>query len=237
MMPEQSTPPKKRTAVLISGRGSNMMALANAAADDADFPAEIAIVVSNRPEAPGLEWARNAGIQTHTVNHKDFPSREAFEAELHRTLTNINAEIIALAGFMRILTASFVSKWEGRMLNIHPSLLPAFKGLHTHEQAIAAGVKIAGCTAHFVTAEMDAGPIIAQAAVPVFTDDTSTTLADRILIAEHQVYPLALRLAASGEAKFHSTEQHLNSKSVSSSVNHTRVLYSPMPDRAPTVHT
>lgn len=191
---------KKATAVLISGRGSNMMSLVEAAAD-ADYPAHIAAVISNRPDAAGLAWAREQGIATRVVDHKAFASRALFEEQLSAALSDVGAEIVCLAGFMRLLTAPFVEAWSGRMINIHPSLLPAFKGLHTHEQALDAGVKIAGCTVHFVVPEMDAGPIIAQAAVPVTEGDTADTLAARILTAEHKLYPHALAMLAAGRAR------------------------------------
>ncbi|MCB1511104.1 MAG: phosphoribosylglycinamide formyltransferase [Hyphomicrobiaceae bacterium] len=193
------TRPRTRTAILISGRGSNMMALVEAARRP-DYPAEIVGVVSNRPDAAGLVWAAEQSLPTAVVNHRDYPSRETFEADLHAALLGLGADLIAQAGFMRLLTAGFVAKWDGRLLNIHPSLLPSFKGLHAHEQAIAAGVKIAGCTVHFVTAEMDAGPIVAQAAVPVIAGDTPETLAERTLLAEHKLYPAALAAVASGHA-------------------------------------
>jgi phosphoribosylglycinamide formyltransferase-1 len=195
-----SVMPKKRLAILISGRGSNMMALVEAARERA-YPAEIASVVSNRPEAPGLAWARDHGIATLAIDHKLHPRREDFEAELMAALISIRVDHVCLAGFMRLLTAGFVEAWQGRMLNIHPSLLPAFKGLDAHAQALAAGVKIAGCTVHFVVPEMDSGPIVAQAAVPVVAGDTPKTLAARILRAEHKLYPHALRLVASGAAR------------------------------------
>lgn len=191
---------RKATAILISGRGSNMMSLVEAAGDPA-YPAGIVAVVSNRPEAAGLAWARDRGIATSVVDHKAFADRARFDAALAAALDRTGAELVCLAGFMRLLTAPFVESWSGRLLNIHPSLLPSFKGLHTHEQAIAAGVKIAGCTVHFVVPEMDAGPIIAQAAVPVAEGDTAETLAQRILTAEHQLYPHALALVASGRAR------------------------------------
>ena len=191
------TSQKKRTAILISGRGSNMMSLVEAI-QSPDFPAEVACVIANRPDAGGIAWAAARGIATCTVDHKAFGNREAFEAELHRVITGSGAGLVCLAGFMRVLTPGFVAKWQGRMINIHPSLLPSFKGLHTHEQALAAGVRIAGCTVHFVVPEMDAGPIIAQAAVPVENGDTTQLLANRILSAEHQLYPQALRLVATG---------------------------------------
>lgn len=191
---------KMPTAVLISGRGSNMMSLVDAAAAP-DYPARIVAVIANRGDAAGLAWARERGLETRVVDHKQFDGRAAFEGALGRTLAEVGTELICLAGFMRLLTAPFVEAWSGRMINIHPSLLPAFKGLHTQEQALAAGVRIAGCTVHFVVPEMDAGPIIAQAAVPVLTGDTPDSLAARVLVAEHKLYPHALALVASGRAR------------------------------------
>lgn len=188
---------KKRTAILISGRGSNMQSLVEAARA-ADYPAEIVLVASNRPEAPGIGWAKKQGLATAIIDHRPYPSREAFEAGLQTALDAHGVELIALAGFMRLMTPAFVERWRDRMINIHPSLLPSFKGLHTHQRALEAGVKIAGCTVHFVRAEMDDGPIIAQAAVPVLPSDSPDTLAARVLAAEHRVYPAALRLVAAG---------------------------------------
>ena len=190
---------KKRTAILISGRGSNMQALA-AAARAADYPAEIVLVISNRPDAAGLQWAKANGLATLVIDHKAHVSRAAFEDALQQALDKANVELVALAGFMRLMTPAFVERWRDRMINIHPSLLPSFRGLHTHEQALAAGVRIAGCTVHFVRTETDTGPIIAQAAVPVLSSDTATTLAARVLEAEHKIYPIALKLVASGRA-------------------------------------
>ena len=191
---------KRRTAILISGRGSNMASLI-AAAKEADFPADIALVLSNKPEAPGLATAKSHGINVAAVDHKIYAGREAFEASLQKMLEAHRIEFICLAGFMRLLTPAFVTHWEGRLINIHPSLLPSYKGLHTHERAIADGVKIHGCSVHYVVAEMDAGPIIAQAAVSVLDDDTPDTLGARVLEQEHVIYPLALKLAASGALK------------------------------------
>jgi phosphoribosylglycinamide formyltransferase 1 len=191
---------KKRVGILISGRGSNMMALVEAARAP-DYPAEIAIVISSRPDAAGLQWARARGLQTLALDHKGFPSREDFDDAIHAALVAQRVDLIALAGFMRIQSAGFVERWAGRQLNIHPSLLPLFKGLHPHKQALDAGVKISGCTVHFVTAEMDSGPIVAQAAVPVLDSDTPDSLSDRILVAEHRLYPHALALVASGWAR------------------------------------
>jgi phosphoribosylglycinamide formyltransferase-1 len=191
---------KRRVAILISGRGSNMASLITAARD-ADYPAEIALVVSNRPDAAGLARAAEAGIRTAVVDHKAHPDRAAFEAELGRVLAAEGIEFICLAGFMRIFTDGFVESWAGRMLNIHPSLLPSFKGLHPHRQAIDAGCCIHGCTVHFVVPELDSGPIVAQAAVPVLPGDSEDALAARVLAQEHRLYPLGLRLVAGGEAE------------------------------------
>jgi phosphoribosylglycinamide formyltransferase 1 len=191
----------KRTAILISGRGSNMVALIEAAKDPA-YPAEIALVVSNNPDAPGLTRAREAGITTAAIDHRLFGNdRAGFEAALQSVLDAHGIELVCLAGFMRLLTAEFVSKWQGRMINIHPALLPAFKGLDTHARAIAAGAKTHGATVHFVVPEMDSGPIIAQAAVPVLADDTPRTLAARVIVVEHKIYPAALRAIAEGRTR------------------------------------
>ena len=186
---------RTRTAILISGRGSNMMALVEAAKEKS-FPAEIVCVVANRPEAPGLKFAADNGIATKVIDHKLFASREAFDTALHDYLLSRRIELIACAGFMRIMTADLIAKWQGRMLNIHPSLLPAYKGLHTHERALADGATTHGCTVHFVSAELDSGEIILQAEVPVLNGDTPETLAARVLKEEHRVYPQALALIA-----------------------------------------
>jgi phosphoribosylglycinamide formyltransferase-1 len=191
---------KKRVGILISGRGSNMMALVEAARAP-DYPAEIAIVVSSRPDAPGLAWAKEQKLPARALDHKAYASREAFDEAVHAALIEARVELVALAGFMRIQSAGFVAKWAGRQLNIHPSLLPLFKGLNPQKQALDAGVRISGCSVHFVTEEMDAGPIVAQAAVPVREGDTPETLAARILMAEHKLYPMALALVASGRAR------------------------------------
>lgn len=191
---------KPRVAVLISGRGSNMQALAEAAARPG-YPAGIALVLSNKAEAAGLAWAADRGLPTATVESRAFRGdRAAFEAELQRVLAAHRIEWIALAGFMRVLTAPFVASWEGRMVNIHPSLLPSFKGLDTHARALAAGVKIHGCTVHLVSAGVDEGPILAQAAVPVHANDTEASLAARVLTQEHRIYPAALARLISGQA-------------------------------------
>jgi phosphoribosylglycinamide formyltransferase-1 len=190
---------KKRVGILISGRGSNMMSLI-AAAREADYPAEIVCVLSNRPAAEGLSKAAAAGIRTGAFDHQSYGSREGFEADLDKALRTAEVDIVACAGFMRKMTAGFVEAWRDRMINIHPSLLPAFRGLDTHAQALAAGVKLTGCTVHVVRPELDAGPIIAQAAVPVLEGDTEERLAARVLEAEHRLYPHALSLFAGGEA-------------------------------------
>ena len=182
---------KVRTAVLISGRGSNMMALVEAAHDPA-FSAEIVCVVSNKADAKGLEFAASHGIATKVIDHKAFATREEFEAALDGCLRSMGVEIVALAGFMRVLTAQFISGWEDRMINIHPSLLPAYKGLHTHERALADGAKTHGCSVHLVTPELDGGPVLLQAEVPVLEGDTPDTLAARVLKEEHKIYPQAL---------------------------------------------
>ncbi len=192
--------PRRRVGILISGRGSNMMSLV-AAARAADYPADIVCVVSNRPQAAGLAWAREQGIAAHAVDHKAYATREAFEAALQAVLEGEGVELVALAGFMRIMTGGFVARWAGRMINIHPSLLPLYPGLHTHARALADGVRIVGCTVHHVIAEMDAGPIVAQGAVPVVDGDTPESLAERILRVEHVLYPQALALVASGVAR------------------------------------
>ena len=189
---------KKRVAVLISGRGSNMAALIEAA-KDATFPAGIVLVLSNRPAAAGLGLARTSAIATAVVDHAVYgKDREAFERKLQDLLEAHRVELICLAGFMRLFTPWFVERWQGRMINIHPALLPAFKGLDTHQQALAAGVKIHGASVHFVVPDMDSGPIIAQGAVAVREDDTAASVAARVLAIEHRIYPAALALLAAG---------------------------------------
>ena len=190
----------KRIVILISGRGSNMQAMLKVAAADR-WPAQIAAVISNQPTAAGLDVARAAGIATSAINHRDYPDREQFDAALAELIDQHSPDLIVLAGFMRILTPGFVNRYFGRLINIHPSLLPSFPGLHTHQQAIDAGVKVHGATVHFVTAELDHGPIIAQAAVPVLDDDTEDTLAARVLEQEHRIYPQAVRDLMSGALK------------------------------------
>ncbi|MFP1631424.1 phosphoribosylglycinamide formyltransferase [Zhengella sp. ZM62] len=192
--------PRKRTAVLISGRGSNMTALIQASMDPA-YPAEIVLVISNKADAKGLETARAAGIATQVIAYRDHGSREAHDAAIDAALRAAKIEIVALAGYMRLLTPDFVRAWQGRMINIHPALLPLFKGLDTHQRALDAGVRVHGCTVHFVTPDMDDGPIIAQTAVPVETGDTEETLAARVLDAEHATYPQALAMLARGDVR------------------------------------
>lgn len=189
--------PRKRTAILISGRGSNMAALI-AAARAPDFPAEIVLVLSNKPDAAGLARAKGAGIAVAAVDHKIYAGRGEFEASMQALLDIHRVELICLAGFMRVLSAPFVTRWRGRMLNIHPSLLPAFRGLDTHRRALAAGVKIHGCTVHFVEPELDSGPIVAQSFVSVREDDTPEMLAARVIEKEHALYAEALALVAMG---------------------------------------
>lgn len=189
---------RRRTAILISGRGSNMQALIEAARAP-DYPAEIALVLSNRPEAAGLALARAAGVAVAAIDHKIHAGREEFERSMQALLEIHRIELICMAGFMRLVTPWFISNWQGRMINIHPALLPSFRGLDTHARALAEGVKIHGCTVHFVVPAMDEGPIIAQAAVPVLDRDTAESLARRVLVQEHRLYPAALARVASGD--------------------------------------
>lgn len=191
---------KIRVAILISGRGSNMVALIEAAKDPA-YPAEIVLVLSNRPEAAGLARAAEAGIPARAIDHTAYPDRAGFDAALDAALKGADIDLVCLAGFMRIFTPGFVAGWAGRMLNIHPSLLPLFKGTHTHAQAIAAGVRLHGCTVHFVVPELDAGPIVAQAAIPVRQGDDPDSLADRVIVQERKLYPTVLALVAAGRAR------------------------------------
>jgi phosphoribosylglycinamide formyltransferase 1 len=189
-----------KVGVLISGRGSNLQALIDACADS-DFPAEIVLVLSNKADAYGLERARRAGIPAAVVSHRDYADKPGFEAAMDEALNAAGVELVCLAGFMRLLTSGFVERWHDRLINIHPSLLPAFKGLDTHARAIEAGVRFTGCTVHFVRPAMDEGPIVLQAVVPILEADDSHSLADRVLVAEHRSYPLALRLIAEGRAR------------------------------------
>jgi phosphoribosylglycinamide formyltransferase-1 len=189
-----------KIAILISGRGSNMAALIDACREET-YPAEVALVLSNRADAPGLEIAKAANIATQVIEHGEFESREAFDAAMTEALAASGVRLICLAGFMRLLSAEFCQRWRDSVINVHPSLLPAFKGLHVHERMLETGVRIAGCTVHFVRPAMDEGPILVQAAVPIAADDTPETLAARILVQEHRIYPLAVRLIAEGRAR------------------------------------
>ncbi|CAA7614632.1 phosphoribosylglycinamide formyltransferase 1 [Candidatus Terasakiella magnetica] len=200
---------RKKVGVLVSGRGSNLQALLDAAADPS-FPAEIVLVISNIPEVYALERAAKAGVPTLVIPHKGFPSREAFDAEMDKALRAAGVEIVCLAGFMRLLSAGFVESWRNAMINIHPSLLPSFKGLHTHERAIEAGLKLHGCTVHLVTPDLDDGPILVQAAVPVLPGDNADALAARVLEQEHKAYPLALRLLAEGKVNVSGNCAHMD---------------------------
>ncbi|CAB3717504.1 Phosphoribosylglycinamide formyltransferase [Achromobacter deleyi] len=195
-MPETSTT-QRRIVILISGRGSNMQALVQACREQG-WPARIAAVIASRPDAGGLEWAAEQGIATAALYHKDYASREAFDAALAAEIDLHEPDFVILAGFMRVLTPGFVNRFAGRLVNIHPSLLPAFPGLHTHAQALATGVRVHGCTVHFVTPVLDHGPIIAQGCVPVLAGDTPELLANRVLEVEHQAFPAAVRWLAEG---------------------------------------
>jgi phosphoribosylglycinamide formyltransferase 1 len=203
---------KKRVAVLISGRGSNMMALIEAAKAK-DYPAQIVLVLSNLPDAAGLTRAQQASIATVVIDHRPFgDDREAFERALDDELRRHRADLVCLAGFMRLLTPWFIGRWRGRLLNIHPALLPQFKGLHTHRRALEAGVEQHGATVHFVVEETDSGPVIAQQSVPVHQGDTEETLAARVLQAEHRLYPQALRIVAEGRATFSATRSEASAR-------------------------
>ena len=194
------TAPRRRTAILISGRGSNMAALLSAAASPG-FPAEIALVFANRAEAAGLDTARRAGIEATALSHRDYPSREEFDRAVDAVLRARDIDLVCLAGFMRVVSPWLCERWLGRMISIHPALLPSFKGLDTHARALEAGVRIHGASVHFVVPELDAGPIIAQAAVPVLEDDTPDSLAARVLRQEHVIYPRALAMVAAGRVR------------------------------------
>ena len=211
----------KRIAILISGRGSNMKALLRAG-----LPAQVCVVISNDPAASGLDTARLHGVPTAVVDHRSFKQRADFESALAKTIESHRAELVVLAGFMRILTAEFVNRYRGRLINIHPSLLPAFPGLHTHRQALAAGSRIHGCTVHFVTPELDHGPIIIQAAVPVLPEDDESTLAARVLAEEHRVYPQAIRWLCEGRV-VQASDGHVQ---ITGARAGRTVLISPEPD-------
>lgn len=196
--------------VLISGRGSNLQALIEAA----DPLVEIAAVISNRPEAPGLNYARQADITTEVLDHKQFATRQAFDTALQHCIDHYHPDLIALAGFMRILTPAFVAHYRGRLINIHPSLLPAFQGLHTHERALKSGIKEHGVSVHFVTAELDAGPVIQQARVAVKADDDVATLAARVLVEEHRLYPQVIHWFAAGRVQLYENKALLDGKPI-----------------------
>ena len=211
---------RKRVVVLISGRGSNMNALIEATGDPA-YPAEIVGVIADKADAKGLSVAAARDIETMAITRADHADKAAMDDALDAKLTELRADIVCLAGYMRLLSPAFTEKWAGRLINIHPSLLPLFKGLDTHERALQAGMRIHGCSVHFVTAEMDGGPIIAQAAVPILPDDDPDTLGARVLGVEHQLYPLALRLVAEGKARME------NGRAVLSGVSAEGSLLSP----------
>ena len=213
----------KKVGVLISGRGSNLAALIDACAADG-FPAQISVVISSRPDAAGLAFAEAAGIPAVALDHKAYDGREAFEAELDETLKKHDIELVCLAGFMRLLTNGFVETWRDHMINIHPSLLPAYPGVNIHERVADDGVRITGCTVHYVRTDMDSGPIIAQSAVPVLSTDNADEIAARVLAAEHALYPLALRMVADGTVRV-SGERVV----FSGSETEAPALYSPRP--------
>jgi phosphoribosylglycinamide formyltransferase-1 len=219
---------RRRTAVLISGRGSNMAALIAAAADPA-YPAEIALVLSSRAGAAGLDKAQAAGVKAEAIDHAASGGAEAFEAAIEARLAEAGIELVCLAGFMRLLSAGFVDHWRDRLINIHPSLLPAFAGLNTHHRALEAGVRVHGCTVHFVRAAMDDGPIIAQAAVPVIPADTPETLAARVLAAEHVLYPWALALVAAERVRV--VNELVVFEDTPPGAGGPAVLYSPAPPK------
>ncbi len=200
---------KLKVAVLISGRGSNLQALLDACASPG-FPARIVRVISNVADAFGLERAKRAGVATQVIDHKAFPSREAFDAALDEAIRTAGAELVCLAGFMRLLSPGFTEAWRGRVLNIHPALLPSFKGLHTHQRALEAGVKLHGCSVHFVTPDLDDGPLIVQAAVPVLEGDDEDSLSKRVLAAEHRIYPLAVKLIGEGRVRLEGRVVHID---------------------------
>lgn len=203
----------KNVVILISGRGSNMQAIVQACAREG-WGARVAAVISNRPQAAGLAWAQSQGVPTRVVDHQAYASREAFDQALGDAIDVHEPDWVVLAGFMRILTPTFVQRFEGRLINVHPSLLPAFPGLHTHARALQAGCQVAGATVHLVTAELDHGPIIAQAVVPVLADDTPDTLAQRVLVQEHRMVPRVLRWALEGQLRIDGLRvEHLGGES------------------------
>jgi phosphoribosylglycinamide formyltransferase-1 len=215
-----------KVGVLISGRGSNLQALIAACAAP-DFPAEIVLVLANKPDAQGLDHANAAGIATVVAEHGNYPDRESFDREIDNHLKSSGVELVCLAGFMRLLSTWFVEAWRDRVVNIHPSILPAFKGVDAHAQAISAGVRLSGCTVHIVRPEMDAGPILVQAAVPVMPDDDVEALAARILEAEHDCYPLAVRLLAENRVRIVDEHAVVDMENVA-----TRALIHPQPENA-----
>lgn len=208
---------KKRVVILISGRGSNMAALIEAAGDP-HYPVEIVGIISDKADAKGLNAAAAHKIDAKAITRADYPSKAAMDEALDAELTRMKADIVCLAGYMRLLSPAFTEKWAGRVINVHPSLLPLFKGLDTHNRALESGMRVHGCTVHFVTAGMDDGPIIAQAAIPVLPGDTEATLAARVLTVEHQLYPLALRLVATGKARMEDGKAVLTGVSAEGSV-------------------
>jgi phosphoribosylglycinamide formyltransferase-1 len=210
----------KRVVILISGRGSNMVSLVEACREN-DFPADVVGVISDRAEALGLDIASSMGIETRAITRAEHPTKQAMEDALDRELRRLDADIICLAGYMRLLSPGFTDAWAGKLLNVHPSLLPLFKGLDTHQRALDAGMRLHGCSVHFVTGEMDGGPIIAQGAVPVLPDDDVAALAARVLKVEHELYPMALRLVAGGKARFE------DGRAMLSGVSATGTLLSP----------
>ena len=212
---------KKRIGILISGRGSNMKAIVEATRAP-HFPAEVVLVVSNVPDAEGLGWADSQGVPTAALDHRSYGTRAEFDDELHTLLTNSNVDLVVCAGFMRLLTPDFVGRWTNRIINIHPSLLPTFKGLNTHERALEAGVKVSGCSVHAVRAELDDGPILGQAAVPVLQNDTPETLAQRVLSAEHKLYSKVLDLLCSEKIEIRGDKVIIINE-----FNQDNVLYSP----------
>jgi phosphoribosylglycinamide formyltransferase-1 len=212
---------RKRVAILISGRGSNMMALVEAACMPS-YPAEIVAVISNRPQAAGLTWARDQGLKTVSLDHRDYASRESFDEALHQKLIGTGAQLVACAGFMRLMSPKLVDRWHNAMINIHPSLLPSFKGLDTHKRALTAGARITGCTVHIVRPKMDEGPILGQAAVPVLDGDTPELLAERVLAAEHRLYPQILSLFAANQYNIDQDVAHLKAEYIEGST-----LFSP----------
>jgi len=199
---------KLKLAVPISGRGSNLKSLIDATSAP-DYPATIALVISNIADAPGLDYAKNSGIPNVTIKHKDFPDRISFDQAMTQAAEDKDTDLICLAGFMRLLSTQFVEHWHNRLINIHPSLLPAFKGLNVHENVIASGVRFSGCSVHYVRSEMDNGPIIAQSVVPVAFKDTASSLAERVLAQEHIIYPLAIKLIAEGKVSIINNTVHI----------------------------